>query len=129
MKNVKKIYKSNMTFVETVYFCYGQKAYRKLCKKIFKPTEDQIIEKGGITSLWDKNNGSYIVVIAVKKIKNIVQLKGLIVHEITHASDYIMRQNDFTDMEFRAYCNQVMYQSAIEWIDNKLASNRSTRED
>ena len=77
----------------------------------------------------ENDNGSYIVVIAVKKIKNIVQLKGLIVHEITHATDYIMRQNDFTDMEFRAYCNQAMYQSSIEWIDNKLASNRSTRED
>ena len=129
MKNVKKIYKSNMTFIETVYFCYGQKAYKNATEKINKCNEFKPIEKGGITELWKNNNGSYIVVIAVKKIKNIVQLKGLIVHEITHASDYIMRQNDFTDMEFRAYCNQAMYQSAIEWIDNKLASNRSTRED
>ena len=128
MKNVKKIYKSNMTFIETVYFCYGQKAYKNITEKI-NNNEFKQIEKDGITDLWKNNNGSYTIVIAVRKIKNVIQLKGLIVHEITHATDFIMRQNDFTDMEFRAYCNQAMYQSAMEWIDNKLASNRSTRED
>lgn len=129
MKNVKKIYESNMTFIKTVYFCYGNKAYKNITEKINNNNEFKQIEKDGITDLWKNNNGSYTIVIAVRKIKNVIQLKGLIVHEITHATDFIMRQNDFTDMEFRAYCNQVMYQSAIEWIDNKLASNRSTRED
>ena len=118
-----------MTFVRDVYFCYGEKAYKNVTEKLNKSNRFEPIEKGGVTELWKNDNGTHTVVIAVKKIKNVVQLKGLIVHEITHATDYIMIQNDFTDMEFRAYCNQSMYQSAIEWIDIKLASNRSTRED
>lgn len=124
-KNVIKIYNSNMTLVEKVYLCYGRKAYDKFCKKRYKTTEEQVIEKGGITSLWDKHNGSYECVIGVLKVDNIIQLKGLIVHEITHATDFIMKYNDFTDMEFRAYSNQAMYQAAIEFIDKLLISNTS----
>lgn len=124
-KNVIKIYNSNMTLVEKVYLCYGRKAYDKFCKKRYKTTEEQVIEKGGVTSLWDKHNGSYECVIGVLKLDNIIQLKGLIVHEITHATDFIMKYNDFTDMEFRAYSNQAMYQTAVEFIDKLLISNTS----
>jgi len=123
MKNVVRIYNSNMTLVEKVYLCYGRKAYDKFCKKRFKTQESQIMTKGGVTSLWDKHNGSFECAIGVLKIDNVVQLKGLIVHEITHATDFIMRENDLTDMEFRAYCNQAMYQTAIEFID-KIVSKR-----
>lgn len=123
MKHIIKLYDSNMTLVEKVYLCYGRKAYDKFCKKRFGATENQIIEKSGVTSLWDKHNGSYECAIGVLKLDNIVQLKGLIVHEITHATDYIMRQNDFTDLEFRAYANQAMYQTAVEFI-NKIYSKR-----
>ena len=123
MKNTIKIYSSDMTFIQSVYLCYGQKAYRKANEKLNK-SYDSLIEKGGVTELWKKEDGSYIITIGVKKIKDILQLKGLIVHEITHATDFIMRQNDFVDMEFRAYCNQSMYQKAIEFIDDILCSTR-----
>lgn len=122
MKNVKQIYKSNMTFVEKVYLCYGVKAYKKFSKKQYNSKE--YIEKGGVTSLWKKENGSYEVIIGVRKYKDIHELKGLIVHELIHATDFIMDKNDFTDKEFRAYCNQVMYQTAMCFIDDIINSTR-----
>lgn len=115
MKNVTNIYSSNMTFVEKVYLCYGEKAYKKFLKKRFKSFDT--IDKGGVATVWDSKNGYYEIAIGVKSEYDIIQLKGLIVHEISHATDYIMKYNDFTDMEFRAYCNQAMYQKAIHVID------------
>ena len=47
-----------------------------------------------------------------------MQIKGLIVHEMSHAIDYIMRENDLVDMEYRAYAMQSMYQIAISFIDD-----------
>ena len=51
-----------------------------------------------------------------------MQLKGLIVHEMSHAIDYIMRENDLVDTEYRAYAMQSMYQIAISFIDDVIAS-------
>ena len=42
----------------------------------------------------------------MKKIPDTLQLKGLIVHELSHAMDYIMRENGLTDTEYRAYTMQ-----------------------
>ena len=58
-----------------------------------------------------------------------MQLKGLIVHEMSHAIDYIMRENDLVDTEYRAYAMQSMYQIAISFIDDVIANkqNKSQR--
>lgn len=121
MKNVCKVYSSTVTKVEKVYLCYGQKAYNKFSKKRYK-IENEYIAKGGVATLYDRHDGSYEVCIGVKKWDNIVQLKGLIVHELSHAMDYIMRENDLTDTEYRAYTMQSMYQIAVCFIDDIIAN-------
>lgn len=118
-KNTILIYNSTVTKVDKVWFCYGNKAYKKFSKKRYKCINENI-EKGGVTTLWDRHNGSFEVCIGVKKIDNPLQLKGLIVHELSHAIDHIMRENDLTDTEYKAYSMQSMYQIAIDFIDYKL---------
>lgn len=119
MKNVIKIYDSTVTKVEKVYLCYGHKAYKKFSEKRYGPND--CIEKGGIAVLWDRHNGRYEVCIGIKKWNNPLELKGLIVHEMSHAIDFIMRENDLTDTEYRAYTMQSMYQIAISFIDDVIA--------
>ena len=92
------------------------KHIRSLARKDIK-AENVCIEKGGVAVLWDRHNGAYEVCIGVKKWNDPLQLKGLIVHEMSHAIDYIMRENDLTDTEYRAYTMQSMYQIAISFID------------
>ena len=118
-KNTILIYNSTVTKVDKVWFWYGNKAYKKFSKKRYK-SKNESIEKGGVAILWDKHNGSFEVCIGVKKIDNKLQLKGLIVHELSHAIDYIIRENDLTDTEYKAYSMQSMYQITIDFIDNKL---------
>ena len=72
--------------------------------------------------LLDRHNCSYEVCIGVKKWEDPIQLKGLIVHELSHAIDYIMSENDLTDTEYRAYTMQSMYQTAMCFIDDIIAN-------
>ena len=119
MKNVIEVYSSTVTKVEKVFVCYGHKTYKKFIKKRYKSNRE-VIEKGGVSSLWDRHDGSYEVCIGVKKWNDSLQLKGLIVHELSHAIDYIMRENDLTDTEYRAYAMQSMYQNSIPFIDDTI---------
>ena len=120
MKNVVKIYDSTVTKVDKVYLCYGHKTYKKFSEKRYK-AENACIEKGAVAVLWDRHNGAYEVCIGIKKWNDPLQLKGLIVHEMSHAIDYIMRENDLVDTEYRAYAMQSMYQIAISFIDDVIA--------
>ena len=128
MKNVVKIYDSTVTKIEKVYLCHGHKAYKKFSKKRYD-SENAYIEKAAVAVLWDRHNGAYEVCIGIKKWDNPLELKGLIVHEISHAIDYIMRENDLTDTEYRAYAMQSMYQIAISFIDDVITRkyNKSQR--
>lgn len=126
MKNVIEVYSSTVTKVEKVFVCYGHKTYRKFSNKRYKAVSD--IEKSGVTTLWDRHDGSYEVCIGVKKWEDPIQLKGLIVHELSHAMDYIMRENDLIDTEYRAYAMQSMYQTAMCFIDDIIAKQNETHE-
>lgn len=121
MKNVIEVYSSTVTKVEKVFVCYGHKTYRKFSKKRYKADNEEII-KGGVSSLWDRHDGSFEVCIGVKKWNDSLQLKGLIVHELSHAIDYIMRENDLTDTEYKAYSMQSMYQNVMPFIDDIIAN-------
>ena len=127
MKNVIEVYSSTVTKVEKVFVCYGHKTYKKFSKKRYKSNCEEII-KGGVSSLWDRHDGSYEVCIGVKKWNDTIQLKGLIVHELSHAIDYIMRENDLTDTEYRAYAMQSMYQTAMCFMDDIIAKQKETHE-
>ena len=113
-----------------MYLCYGHKTYKKFSEKRYK-SENACIEKAAIAVLWDRHNGAYEVCIGIKKWNDPLQLKGLIVHEMSHAIDYIMRENDLVDTEYRAYTMQSMYQIAISFIDDVIISkdNKSQRSD
>ena len=120
MKNVIEVYSSTVTKVEKVWLCYGHNVYKKFTDKRYKAVSD--IGKAGVAVLWDRHNGSYEVCIGVKKWEDQIRLKGLIVHELSHAIDYIMRENDLTDTEYRAYTMQSMYQTAMCFIDDIIAN-------
>lgn len=126
MKNVIKVYSSTVTKVEKVFVCYGHKTYRKFSKKRYKADSEEII-KGGVSSLWDMHDGSFEVCIGVKKWNDSLQLKGLIVHELSHAIDYIMRENDLTDTEYKAYSMQSMYQNVIPFIDDIISKQNTNK--
>jgi hypothetical protein len=49
-----------------------------------------------------------------------MDLLGLLVHEITHAVDFIMEEDGYTDMEMRAYMTQDMFLKAKLFIDKQL---------
>ena len=126
MKNVIEVYSSTVTKVEKVFVCYGHKTYKKFSNKRYKSNSEEII-KGGVSSLWDRHDGSYEVCIGVKKWNDALQLKGLIVHELSHAIDYIMRENDLIDTEYRAYAMQSMYQTAMCFIDDIIAKQNTNK--
>ena len=126
MKNVIEVYSSTVTKVEKVFVCYGHKTYRKFSKKRYK-ANSEVIEKGGVSSLWDMHDGSFEVCIGVKKWNDSLQLKGLIVHELSHAIDYIMRENDLTDTEYKAYSMQSMYQNVIPFIDDIISKQNTNK--
>lgn len=122
-KNTILIYESTVTKVDKVWLCYGSKTYKKFSEKRYKCFTEEIT-KGGIATLWNRHNGSYEVCIGVKKWEDVIQLKGLIVHELSHAIDYIMRENDLTDTEYKAYAMQSMYQISMQFIDSILIKNK-----
>ena len=126
MKNVIEVYSSIVTKVEKVFVCYGHKTYRKFSKKRYKAYSEEII-KGGVSSLLDRHDGSFEVCIGVKKWNDSLQLKGLIVHELSHAIDYIMRENDLTDTEYKAYSMQSMYQNVIPFIDDIISKQNTNK--
>ena len=126
MKNVIEVYSSTVTKVEKVFFCYGHKTYKKFSKKRYKSNSEEIT-KGGVSSLWDRHDGSFEVCIGVKKWNDALQLKGLIVHELSHAIDYIMRENDLIDTEYKAYAMQSMYQNVIPFIDDIIAKQNADK--
>ena len=127
MKNVIEVYSSTVTKIEKVWLCYGHKTYKKFTEKRYKCLNDEIL-KSGVSTLWDRHDGSYEVCIGVKKWKDPIQLKGLIVHELSHAMDYIMRENDLTDTEYKAYAMQSMYQTAMCFIDDIIANSNKEHE-
>ena len=126
MKNVIEVYSSTVTKDEKVFVCYGHKTYKKFSKKRYKSNNEEII-KGGVSSLWDRHDGSYEVCIGVKKWNDSLQLKGLIVHVLSHAIDYIMRENDLTDTEYKAYSMQSMYQNVIPFIDDIISKQNTNK--
>ena len=126
MKNVIEVYSSTVTKVEKVFVCYGHKTYKKFSKKRYKSDSEEIV-KGGVSSLLDRHNGSLEVCIGVKKWNDALQLKGLIVHELSHAIDYIMRENDLTDTEYKAYAMQSMYQNVIPFIDDIIFKQNANK--
>lgn len=101
-----------------ITFCYGMKAYNRYFKENF--TVDNKIEWGGC-STEVTNKDKYEIVIGVRKYKDVYALKGLIVHELSHAVSQLMEYFNFNCDELRSYTLQYLYQEIIPFVDQRIS--------
>lgn len=99
-----------------IVFCYGAKSYHKYIRKQFN-TDEYIIDSGVCTA-W--NEKEFIVVVGVKKSRNIYALKALIVHELSHAVTMLFNNYNFDCDELRSYTLQYIYQEIMPPLDEIL---------
>ena len=120
---MKKVLNIDFQLVNTEFvFCYGQKAYSKFNKKRFDSIEQ--ILKGGITSSWRDEN-KFIIVIGVKEYDDIYCLKGLIMHEISHAVTMLFNEYGFSCDEMRSYTIQWLYQQIMPFVDDIILKDKN----
>ena len=117
---MKNVITKEIQFTQTeVSFCYGKKAYEKYMIQNNYP--DGFIRLDATTSIvTNSRNGAFIIVIGIKKIKDAYTLKGLIVHEISHAVTEWMKYYNFDCDEVRSYTMQYLYQSFMIFLDEQL---------
>ena len=102
-----------------ITFCYGRKSYEKYMSKNNYP--DGYINMSAVTSIVTNNNtGKFVIVMGCLKQENIYELKGLIVHEISHAVTEWMDYYGFKCDEVRSYTMQFLYQHFMEFLDEVL---------
>lgn len=123
MKKTLKI-KEHLTNTD-IYICYGNEDYLKKCKKenFYNPP----LLSGGIAiELIYQDNQSlncYVVGLSDNNHSDIYQLKGTIVHELSHIVTYIMNRHGFNDDEFRSYLLGYLYEKTMIWIDKVLSDS------
>ncbi len=126
-KQIKNTIGIKLDITDTlITFCYGEKAYTKHIKKYFGL--DEQIKLDGITTVLSKED-DYKIVIGVRKRDNAYELKGLIVHEISHAVTEWMQMYGFRCDEVRSYTLQKIYQEIMPFIDEKLLKQAIKKED
>ena len=120
MAKKKTIYKSTFTGLDRVVLCLTEKKYLDYCKK-YNYT-DAYITKAAVCTRLKKEGVRGFCIIGIKDPFGIshMDLLGLLVHEITHAVDFIMEEDGYTDMEMRAYMTQDMFLKAKIFIDKQL---------
>ena len=111
----------NMKFV----FCYGAKAYHNYIKAEFD--EKDYIEQGGVCTAW-KHKGEFKIIIGVKKYKDVYVLKGLLIHELSHAVTMFFNEYNFNCDELRSYTLQWLYQTIMPSLDERLLKDAIKRE-
>ena len=126
-KQIKNTIGIKLDITDTlITFCYGEKAYTKHIKKYFGL--DEHIKLDGITTVLSKEN-DYKIVIGVRKRDNAYELKGLIVHEISHAVTEWMQMYGFRCDEVRSYTLQMIYKDAMIFLDKILLEQQIKKED
>ena len=116
MKNVLTIQHQINGF--DISLCYGDKAYSKYLKKYHNL--DMQLNNDGRTPILPHDKFGFAIVVGIKHIDNIYQLKGLIVHEISHVVSEIMEHYQYNCDEFRAYTTQFLYIEFMKFIDEIL---------
>lgn len=110
-KNILEI--EHQTTGAKIIFCYGAKTYHKHIRKLFKV--DEYIENYGVCTAW--NEKEFMIIIGVKKSKNIYGLKALVVHELSHAVTMLFNEYNFNCDELRSYTLQYIYQEVAPFLD------------
>lgn len=110
-----RIFWSSFNQIDSVTLCLSEKLYKKECKKF--GYENRII-KDGVCTRFIQNGKRGECVIGIKTINiEYNKLIPLIVHEIVHAVDFIMEEDNIIDMEFRSYSIQDMLAKTLMYLD------------
>ena len=120
LKLRKTIYKSTFTGLDRVVLCLTEEEFIKYCNKY--NCNDAYIIKAGICTRLKKEGCRGFCIIGIKDAYSIsyIDLIGLLTHEITHAVDFIMEEDGYTDMEMRGYMTQDMLVKAMMFINEQL---------
>jgi hypothetical protein len=124
MKKSIKI-KEHLTNTD-IYVCYGNDEYLKQCKK--QRFNNPPILKGGIAlELFYAETGSlncYLIGLNYENHSNSIQLKGTLVHELSHVTTLMMNLYKIEDDEFRSYLLGYLYEKVSPWLDECLSLDR-----
>lgn len=120
LKLRKTIYKSTFTGLDRVVLCLTEREYIKYCSKY--NCKDVCINKAGVCTRIKQKGRRGLCIIGIKDAFSIsyIDLIGLLTHEITHAVDFIMDNDYYTDMEMRAYMTQDMLLKAMIFVNKQL---------
>ena len=120
LKLRKTIYKSTFTGLDRVVLCLTEEELIKYCNKY--NCNDAYINKAAICIRLKREGCRGFCIIGIKDAFSIsyIDLMGLLIHEITHAVDFIIEEDGYTDMEMRAYMTQDMLVKAIMFINEQL---------
>ena len=120
LKLRKTIYKSTFTGLDRVVLCLTEEELIKYCNKY--NCNDAYINKAAICIRLKREGCRGFCIIGIKDAYSIsyIDLIGLLIHEITHAVDFIMEEDGYTDMEMRAYMTQDMLVKAMMFINEQL---------
>ncbi len=120
LKLRKTIYKSTFTGLDRVVLCLTEEELIKYCNKY--NCNDAYINKAAICIRLKREECRGFCIIGIKDAYSIsyIDLVGLLIHEITHAVDFIIEEDGYTDMEMRAYMTQDMLVKAMMFINEQL---------
>lgn len=104
-----------------IVFIYGAKDYTKYMRKKYDMKCE--VEYGGLTTIMTKGD-EHGIVIVVRNLPNILQVKGLVVHELSHAVTEVMDYYGFKCDEFRSYLLQSFYQTVMQQLDKWIRKDR-----
>lgn len=107
-------------------FCYGAKAYHEYIKAQFD--EKDYIEHGGVCTAW-KHKNEFKIIIGIKKHTNVYAIKGLLVHELSHAVTMLFNEYNFNCDELRSYTLQWLYQTIMPSLDEVLLKASMKRDE
>lgn len=112
IKHTKDIYICSFTSIDRVTLCLTKEAYIDTCAKYNYKTD--FTTDGLTTRLKHKGKrGNCVIGIQDAFKMSKLDLIGILTHEITHAVDFIMDDQGFTDMEMRAYMAHDMMVKAL----------------
>lgn len=120
-KNKVKHLKISLDFIHSdILFFMDKKNHNKYVDK-HKMGKEWHINTGGLTTdLWCENTGHSVLIGIVDNNYDVYQIKGLIVHEISHTVDFICARHGIKDGETRAYLTQYLYVQIIQYYDKQV---------
>lgn len=87
----------------------------------FKTGSDWYLNNDGLTTdLWNDEKGHIVMISVTDKPFDVYEIKGLIVHEITHAVSFIMSRHGFVCEEMKAYLSQHLYIKIMKYYDKEM---------